>query len=722
MSGHVARQFLFLLLLALALPAASTGTAQAQVTAEKRYVAIDVIADKRVVTPGQKLWVALRQKIAPGWHTYWSNPGDSGEPTKIAWRLPPSFTASPIRWPIPEAIPVGTLLNHGYSDEVLLLSEITVPQDATGTVTLAADATWLVCKEICIPEAGSATTDVAIGAEASVSEHAVALSQAVSRLPKPSPWSATFATTPDKLYLTFDKAGLDPDRIANVRFFPNEWGHISYAAQQAVSWSAGTPTISLTRGDLKDKPVDKMSGLLVIDEKLEGGSPVRHGFEVQANASAAAADGMLTLSATASNGGGIGLGQALVFALLGGLILNLMPCVFPVLSLKALSLVKHGSSDTAARRRQGLAYLAGVLASFAVAAVVLLGLRSAGEVLGWGFQFQSPLFVLAMAALFFALGISMSGVFLIGTSITNAGAGLVAREGTSGSFFTGVLASLAATPCTAPFMGAALGYALTQPVAEAVAVLMMLGFGFALPLVALSFSDTLAKLLPKPGPWMETLKQVFAFPLYATTGWLVWVLSIQSGSNGVLAAVAVLLVIAFVAWLLGTPSRAGYVGKAAAAALVLTAGVASYRLLDVPATGAATTDTASPADPLSQPYTPARLAELRAAGTPVFVNLTAAWCITCKVNEQVALSSEAFRSALADKGIAYLKGDWTAKDPDITALLQKFGRAGVPLYLFYPAEKNAEPEVLPQLLTPSLVLERFAGLPVTNTKPNGDQS
>lgn len=712
----VARQLVAVLALVFALLVPGLASAQAP----QKYVSIDVIADKRTVVPGQSVWVALRQKIAPGWHTYWKNPGDSGEPTKITWKLPNGFSASDIRWPIPEAIPVGGLLNHGYSDDVLLLSEIQVPTTAAGSVTLTADATWLVCKEICIPEEGSASVDLAVGAVADASQHTMALAQAVSRLPKSSPWTATFATTADKLFLTVEKAGLDPTRIASVRFFPNAWGHIAYAAPQPVAWNNGTPTLELTRGDLKDKAVGEIGGLLVIDEKLDGAG-VRHGFEVQATAASPSSAGVLGLSARGEDGGtGLGLGQALIFAFLGGLILNLMPCVFPVLSLKALSLVTYGEAHRSERRKQGLAYFAGVMTSFAVGAAVLLGLRAAGETLGWGFQFQSPVFVLGMAALFFALGLSLSGVFLIGTSVTNMGAGLARRDGTSGSFFTGVLASLAATPCTAPFMGAALGFALTQPVFDAVAVMLALGAGFAVPLVALSYSDALARRLPKPGAWMETLKQVLAFPLYATVGWLVWVLSIQSGSSGVLAAVVVLLAVAFVAWLLGQPSRASLVAKFASIVLLVAAAFGSYRLLETPSSDAAATTTQ--ADKISEPYTPVRLAELRAAGTPVFVNLTAAWCITCKVNEHVALSSDAFKRALKDKGIAYLKGDWTSKDPEITALLQSFGRAGVPLYLFYSGTKDAAPDVLPQILTSSAVLDRFANLPITPTKANGDQS
>jgi thiol:disulfide interchange protein/DsbC/DsbD-like thiol-disulfide interchange protein len=695
--------------------AVAVGASQAQ-EADKR-VAIDLIADKRVAAPGQKIWVALRQKIAPGWHTYWSNPGDSGEATRIAWKLPDGFSASHIRWPIPEAIPVGPLLNHGYSDEVLLLTEITVPQSASGAVTLRADANWLVCKEICIPEEGTASVDLSIGTPAQMSEHAAAIGQAVTKLSKPLPWRTTLAVDATTARLTIVDAALDPTRIARIRFFPNEWGGIAYAPEQPVTWSGNSPTLTLTRGDLKDKPLVKLSGLLVIEEKLEG-APVRHGFEVQTVA-VTTAGGASPLGLASAADGGMSLWQAVLFALIGGVILNLMPCVFPVLSLKALALAKLGSEQVDERRRQGLAYVAGVLASFAVLTAVLVGLRAAGLALGWGFQFQSPLFVLAMAALFFALGLSMLGVFLIGTSVTNVGSGLAGREGTAGSFFTGVLASVAATPCTAPFMGAAVGFALTQPAIVAGAVVMALGLGFALPLFCLSTSSTLARLLPKPGRWMETLKQALAFPLYASAGWMVWVLSIQSGSPGVLAAVVVLLAVAFVAWLLGEPSRAGVASKVAAAVILFASAAGAYRLVDTqsaPFAGSVAMDSGA------EPFTQQRLDALVQEGRPVFVNFTAAWCITCKVNEQVALTSAAFRKALRDGGIAYLKGDWTSRNPEITALLERFGRAGVPLYLFYDG-KGGAPHVLPQILTEAMVLERLATTAIApKITSNGDQS
>jgi len=659
---------------------------------------IELISDKRVAPAGATFWLALKLSVAAGWHTYWKNPGDSGDATRITWKLPKGFEASSLRWPIPEAIPVGPMMNYGYSGEVLLLSEIRVPAEDTGSHVISADVSWLACQEVCIPENGSASIKVDIGDVAEPSPHAPQLAAAVARLPQQSPWQANLSVEAGTAKLMLLGAGLDPAHITTLRFFPDEWGVLDHAAPQPLSWNGTTPTLSLQRGDLKDKPMERLSGLVVVEEKIEGAA-VRHGFEI-ATAAANGAGESASPSARAGEpaDSSLSLWQAVLFALFGGAILNLMPCVFPVLSMKAVAVSAHGGLNLQSQRRQGLAYLAGVLTTFSILAAALILLRASGLALGWGFQFQSPAFVLTMAALFFALGLSLSGVFLIGTSITNIGSSKASTPGLIGSFFTGVLASVAATPCTAPFMGGAIGFALSQPAIITVAVILALGIGFALPMVALSFSSVFARLLPRPGAWMETMKQALAFPLYASAGWMVWVLSLQSGSGGVLAAIVVLLAVGFAAWLLGEPTRVGLASKIAAACVVIAAGLYSYRQLDTQSA-----DTLSPGGhETAERFSQRRLDELLAQGKPVFVNFTAAWCITCKVNERMALSSAAFFEALRSSGTTYLKGDWTKQDPEITSVLQKFGRAGVPLYLHYSGS-GSRPEVLPQLLSESSV-------------------
>jgi len=706
------------ILLAVALLA----TAPVHAEDHQPKVHAELVAAVENIQPGVPFSVGLHQRIAPGWHTYWKNPGDSGEPTRITWTLPAGFTASEIRWPVPEANPVGPLMNFGYSDSLLLPVTITPPRSLSGeSVELKARANWLVCEEICIPESAELSLTLPISADQAApfpSRHADLFEQAERQIPGPAPWPATFDQAADRIMLKVAAPELDQTRITRVAFFPDDWGVVEHAAPQEVSWSANGFELSLKPGELASNGHEKVDGLLVLTEQL-GETPVQTGFTISARPAGASQE----ISAGPSTGGGasrlidqgpsvtpISIWQAILFAFLGGVILNLMPCVLPILSLKALTLASHGKGATGEAAKSGFAYLAGVLVSFAMLAIVLVGLRSAGLALGWGFQFQSPVFVLAMASLFLALGLSLSGVFDIGGSAVGVGDGLTRKAGATGSFFTGVLASIAATPCTAPFMGVAVGYALTRPPLDMVLVLQAMGLGFALPVLALSLSRTARRLLPKPGPWMETLKQILAFPLYATVAWLVWVLSLQTGSDGVFVAGITLTAVAFAAWLLGSPAggpalRTGLAIAIIAATLAfLSPWLTSARPPDTRAAGVGT-DMAH-----GEPFSEARVAELRSSGRPVFVNFTAAWCISCKVNEQVALRSEAFRKALANHNAAYLRGDWTNQDESITRVLRAYGRAGVPLYLLYPADPEKEAIVLPQLLTEAIVVRHFAEL------------
>lgn len=694
-----------LLLLVLAGAFLSSGFVYAQEHQPK--VQAELIAAVGSIEPGVPFSVGLHQRIAPRWHTYWKNPGDSGEPTRMSWTLPEGFTASEIRWPIPEGIPVGPLMNFGYSGSVLLPVTITPPEQLNRStpIEIKARANWLVCEAICIPESAqlSLTLPVASGDVTPMPGEHAALFDATERgIPGPASWQTTFKRSPDSMTLNVAAPELDRNRVINVTFFPDEWGAVEHAAPQQVSWSADGVTLTLKPGELAANDLKSLTGVLVLTEQL-GETPVRTGFTISAQPAGASID-------QGSSVAPISIWQAMLFAFLGGVILNLMPCVLPILSLKALALAGHGRGAGNEAARSGFAYVSGVLVSFAVLAAVLIALRSAGLAFGWGFQFQSPVFVLAMASLFLALGLSLSGVFDIGGRAIGVGDGLTRRGGATGSFFTGVLASVAATPCTAPFMGVAVGYALTRPAYDLTLVLLAMGLGFALPVLALSLSRTARRLLPKPGPWMDTFKQILAFPLYATVAWLVWVLSLQTGSDGVLVAGITLTAVAFAAWLLG--SRTGgpalrttlAIAIIAAALAFTTPWLTSARPPNAPSTGAST-DVAD-----GEPFSEARVAELRANGQPVFVNFTAAWCISCKVNEQVALRSDGFRKALAEHNVAYLKGDWTNQDESITRVLRSYGRAGVPLYLLYPANPQSEAIVLPQLLTEAIVVRHFAEL------------
>ncbi|WP_077034269.1 protein-disulfide reductase DsbD [Pelomonas sp. KK5] len=643
-------------------------------TARTDEVEASLLAAHAVVQPGQRLRLALRQRIAPHWHTYWINPGDSGQATSLDWQLPAGATATPIDWPAPSRQSLGPVTNYGYSDEVLLLSTLTVPAAARSGERFAptVTATWLVCKDICIPQTVTLGLDLPVAAAAVASADAPALAAAEARLPKPLPWPLRVSHDGQDLTLHWPSDGT----AEKAWFFPSAWGVVDHSAPQPLTQAGGEWRLRLPAGEAP--PAKALAGVLRVgDAAYQVDLPLPGA--VSPRSAAPAAD--------------LGLTAALLLALAGGLVLNLMPCVFPVLSIKALSLANQARDSAAATRRLGLAYAAGVLASFAALAAVLLALRTAGAEVGWGLQFQSPLFVLIVAWLLFAVGLSLSGLLEVGASAAGLGAGLAEKPGVAGSFFTGVLAAVVATPCTAPFMGAALAYALAQPAPELLAVFLSLGLGLALPYLLLSWWPLLQRWLPRPGPWMEVLKQALAFPMYGAAIWLVWVLAQQAGAGGVLTALAGMLALGFAAWLRMAlrPGR----WREGLAALVLVATLAG---------GVVALRPAPPAGEAAQAYSPERLAALRAEGKPVFVNLTAAWCISCLVNERVALARPEVREAFERGGVHYLKGDWTRQDARITALLAEHGRSGVPLYLYFPPG-GGEAAVLPQLLTPAIVID-----------------
>jgi len=655
-------------------------------------VRVELLSEVGAISPGATFWIGLRQRIEPGWHTYWMNPGDSGEPPRIEWMPSPGWALGEFAWPPPERIRVGPAMSFGYIDEVVLPLPVTAPRDLVpgARVTLQGQASWLVCEKICIPEEApvALTLTVTTGTPPPDTRGAAAIAAARRAAPTPSPWPASFSATPDTVTLTIAARDLSPERLADVAFFPAGWGAIDNTAPQHVRASAAGLTLDIARGPVAEAVRRPLDGVLVVAEKLDG-SVVKHAFTLSA--------------APVGSGAQLPLVYALLLALVGGLVLNLMPCVLPVLSIKALGLVRHADELAASRRRHGLAYTAGVLVSFALVAGALLALRAGGEQLGWGFQLQSPVFVTLLAFVLFTFALSLSGVLVLSARLAGVGQSLAGRAGYAGSFFTGALATVAATPCTAPFMGTALGYAVTQPWTTALLVFEALGLGLALPFLILTLAPGWRRVLPRPGAWMTRLQQALAFPLYASVAWLVWVVSQQAGPPGVAAALAGLVLIALAAWLHQASRgvhaswrRAGTLGAATLALAGVAVGMLSGAVAARPGPTAAETGW--------EPYSPARLAELRAAGKPVFVNVTAAWCITCLVNERVALGSHAADDAFARNGVTRLKADWTRRDPGITQVLGAFGRNGVPLYLVYPAGSGGRPAVLPQILSESIVL------------------
>jgi thiol:disulfide interchange protein DsbD len=602
-------------------------------------------------------------------------------------------------------------MNFGYSDTILLLSDITAPSNlAPGPITIEANATWLVCEKICIPEEGTLSLSLPVrNATPTKSEWAPEIAETRQALPHANPWETTFSSDEAKFTVFIRGLGLDKSGIESIAFFPELPDVIQHAAPQG--WTvAGGLIIETKPGRLLKpaggkQPPDEVKGVLVVNQK----DGARNALEVTASRSDLApvfAEPLMGLDA--SQGGDIagadgGWGpflQAMVFAFIGGLILNLMPCVFPVLSMKGLSLLSKAGKGSAAARTQGIAYTIGVVASFLLVAFILITLREAGDEIGWGFQFQSPIMVSAIAILFFVVGLNLSGVFEIAGSFQGAGRMLSQMEGTAGSFFTGVLAVVVATPCTAPFMAGATGFALLQSTPVALAVFASLGLGMALPFLAISASPWLLRYLPRPGAWMVRLKELLAFPMYGSAVWLVWVLSQQTDSNGVTAVLASMVAIAFAAWAWGIAQRNGVAWGRVGAVIGIAGAIALLALS--PIADNQTTVERSKGDENAaipyEPFSPERLEQLRELRKPVFVNLTAAWCITCLLNEEMALSSERMAETFRTRGIVYLKGDWTNRDPVIARVLKQYGRSGVPLYLYF-APGALEAKILPQILT-----------------------
>ena len=684
------------LILAAALVAAGATAALATPAPASPLVRVELLAETQSIAAGRTFWIALRQVITPGWHTYWMNPGDAGEPPRIEWTLPAGFTAGEIQWPPPERIAAGPAMSYGYSREVVLPIAVTAPPGLGpgARVTLRGQASWIVCEKTCVPEeaAIALTLPVTATTPAPDPRGAPLIAAARRAVPAPSPWPASFVATPERVTFAIAARGLDAQRVSEAWFYPARWGAIEHAAPQRWHIDDAGLTLEVARGPLPEAVAGPLEGVLVVSERLDSGI-AHQAFAVRAEPRAA--------------GPGLSLLQAAALALAGGLVLNLMPCVLPVLSVKALGLVRHASGRRAALRVHGLAYTGGVLVSFALVAGTLLGLRAGGQQLGWGFQLQSPLFVTLLAYVLFVMALSLSGVIVVGARWTGAGQALAARPGYAGSFFTGALATVAATPCTAPFMSAALGYAVTQPWTSALLVFEALGLGLALPYLLLTLVPAWQRLLPAPGSWMVRLEQLLAFPLYASVAWLVWVVSQQAGPSGVAAALAGLVLIAFAVGLSRISRAAGGRWRRVATASVVALGVAAIGApaLDSLVDTRAAARGARAEGGAWEPFSPQRLAELRAAGTPVFLNVTAAWCLTCLVNERVALRSSAVTDAFVRKGVVRLKADWTTRDPAITRVLGSFERNGVPLYLLYPPGPAAEPIVLPQILTEGVVVD-----------------
>ena len=690
--------------------------------AATEQVTARLIASVDSVYPGEKIWLGLQQKIIPHWHTYWLNPGDSGLPTKIAWQLPEGASAGDIQWPAPARFDLDGITNYGYADEVILLTPIVLPKTLSvgKTTTVHAKVDWLVCADVCIPQSVDLALQLPVIAAVGDDKRArnPLIEKTIAELPQNSSWQTHVATHEQTLQLRIEGAGKQLSNVRELNFFADTWGLVEHAAPQTHRVEGDDLVIDLKAGDKKIAAGESLRGVL---KTIDTAGAVQSFIIGKSSTAGAATESANIALASIAQDEKLGLLSAALFALLGGVVLNLMPCVFPVLSIKALALIKHSESSALQNRLHGLAYTGGVLASFLLLALLLIVFKAGGAQLGWGFQFQSPLFVVAVAYLLFAVGLNLSGVFEFGASITGAGSNLAKKSGYTGSFFTGVLAAIVATPCTAPFMGAAIGFALSQPALPLIAIFLSLGLGLALPYLLLAFWPRLQRRLPKPGRWMEILKQALAFPMYAAAVWLIWVLAQQTSADAIAFALGGLVLIAFAAWLFQHSRNAVGGWRAFVFASALVAVVAAVVSGHIGISNAASEPhaIASAHGNGATPYSAQRLHELRSEGKPVFVNFTAAWCISCLVNERVALKQTAVTDAFARHGIVYLKGDWTNRDAEISAKLAEFGRSGVPLYLYFPPQANSEPIVLPQILTTDIVLSRIESANAalgTNTK------
>jgi thiol:disulfide interchange protein/DsbC/DsbD-like thiol-disulfide interchange protein len=747
-----------------ALPEPSGGRSA---TVTQPHVTAELIAE----TPNGVLPfdVALHLHMDPDWHTYWINPGEAGLATTIKWTLPPGWTAGPIRWPTPEVHAMGPVTTYGYGGDVYLLTKISPPQILTGhfpeKIDLKAKIDWLVCQEECIP--GKA--DLALTLETNVgktvapdSVQTAFFAAARARLPVPNTrWDVAAAYQIIALNNGAPNALVVQLREKRAPQEQRPVGHLEFFAEQSNVLAAinnFSPGSSTDDGNLDvvqslqqngEKP-GKLSGVLISDVPLIGNSKAVYlsSFPINAspfavrsrlltpNSAAPSADSSASATSTTpfstsgttstpSNAPGTDttspsvstaapfLPAVLAFAFLGGLILNLMPCVLPVLSLKVFSLIRHAGENPGGAWKQGVAFTAGVVISFWILAGLLIALESAGNHLGWGFQMQSPGFVLALTFLFFLLALNLFGVFELGASLVGLDAKATSHlGGLPSSFANGALATLAATPCTAPFMGSAVGFAAQQPAAISLLVFTFLALGMAAPYLALTTFPGALRLVPKPGRWMEALRQFMGFLLMGTVIFLVYVFGALVGTDDVPMLLGTLLLAALAAWIFGrgtTPvhGTAMRFVSTLVALLLLGAAVAEGARLsyDVPGTSSSTTPSGW------QAYSPDAVQAALKQGHPVFVDFTAAWCLSCKVNEQVALDIDSTKKAFAQKHVALFRGDWTHSDPEISKTLREFNRDGVPLYLLYSPRNPATPQVLPEVLTPGIVQDALQKVP-----------
>ncbi|RLA15811.1 MAG: thiol:disulfide interchange protein [Gammaproteobacteria bacterium] len=679
------------------------------------HTVVELLAENDAVIPGQPFWIAYRLEAAPGWHTYWRNPGDSGLPSEINWQLPDGWQVGEFYWPSPELISAPPFATHAYHGEVLLLALITPPdQISDSSITIAGEAAWLVCKQLCLRETAQLSLTLPI-AESATAVNQPRFDAARERWPRPDPqWQVSSQRYEQQITLDISGPGPLP---APIHFFANHGDQIEPAAQQRLLRTNQGYRLELTVSQYSEQPFTTLDGVLVSESGWDTPGGLR-GLEIAAAISSAsqpasggtpidnqmASAGTSTSTTITSPAGSstssLGLALALLMAFIGGAILNLMPCVFPVLSIKVLSFIDMAQGHKGHVRRHGLLFALGILLSFWALGGLLIGLQQGGAEIGWGFQLQSPGFVIALGLLLFLLALNLLGVFEVGGTMMRLAGNTDTGSGYWSSFATGVLAAAVATPCTAPFMGAALGYALTQPAQVTLLIFTAVALGLASPYLLLAEVPGLLDKLPRPGQWMNTFRQLLAFPLLASAVWLAWVLGRQQGGDAVALLLLTMIILAMAGWLYGLQqrrtSRQRWVDGVIV--LLLLAQLPFWPLMTQP-TAAAQTVT----DAQWEAFNPDQLATYLADGEAVFIDFTAAWCITCQVNKKLALNRPEVTRHFADNNIRKIRADWTRQDPEITAALAAVGRSGVPTYLYY--NRAGEIHLLPELLTPDVVIK-----------------
>ena len=726
------------------------------------HAEVELIAEKTALVVGEKNVIGLSIKHAPHWHTYWKNPGDSGYPTKITWDVPSGYGVGEFDWPTPKRLATGPIVNFGYEGDVLLPVTISVPLAAKvgESVTLKGKAEWLVCKDVCIPEEGDVSVTLQVATSNAASANSAKFVAARAAMPgDASAWKATLyaAANPARDAWLDLVAPAGAASLTALDVFPVT-EQVNDPSVQQVYRTAQGYAVKLKLVDGVKLPermpiVLAASGSVGAKGEIAGttlATVSNTAFTLPAGATALAGP----TAANDSSSNALTFWSALLLAFLGGMVLNLMPCVFPVLSLKILSFAKYGGSNssapsplrgegrgegdggminklgslsqqpplpnplpqgergleqanrekTLAMRQHGIYYAVGVVLSFLALAGVMLALKSAGSAIGWGFQLQNPGVVWVLAVIFFLIGLNLMGAFEVGQLAPSSLLSMQAKHPGVDAFFSGVLAVIAASPCTAPFMGAALGFALTQSAAAALAVFAALGIGMALPYVLLAWFPKWLDKLPRPGQWMVTFKQLLAFPMFLTVVWLVWVISLQAGADGAAIGLLGLVGLAFAAWLIG--SMKSGVRWAGVAAAVFAMALAWPTSEPVQATTATTAKT-SKAN--WQPWDPAAVAKLNADGKPVFVDFTAAWCVSCQANKRLVLTRAEIENLFEQKNVTLMRADWTNRDERITQALAAMNRSGVPVYVLHAP--NKAPKLLPELLTTGIVKDALTALP-----------